>query len=104
MNHQRGGAKKLLKNPWLVVDAKGIEERDSMTCEEAVKRLYEYLDHELDNTTITQVEKHLDLCRMCCDHMEFEKRMKKLVQECCFKQKAPEFLKEKITESLSDPE
>ena len=71
-----------------------------MTCQEAVDKLYEYLDREADDATIVQIEKHLDLCRLCCDHLEFEKKMKELVQKSCIQEKAPSFLKEKILKAL----
>ncbi len=71
-----------------------------MTCQEAVNRLYEYLDRELDNLTAAQIDKHLELCRLCCDKIEFEKNMKELVHKNCVKDKAPIFLREKIQEIL----
>jgi mycothiol system anti-sigma-R factor len=76
-------------------------ERDwQMTCEEAVNKLYEYLDHELDQTTVEQLDKHLDICKSCCDRFELEKRVKSLIQEKCIDQKAPQFLKDKIRSKL----
>jgi mycothiol system anti-sigma-R factor len=72
-----------------------------MTCEEAVEKLYEYLDKELDQAVAAQLDHHLELCKICCDHFEFEKKMKKLVQDSCFKQNAPEMLKNKIMDNLS---
>jgi len=72
-----------------------------MTCKEAVNRLHEYLDKELDNVTAAQIKKHLDLCRLCCDQYEFEKTMKDLVHKCCSEAKASNLLKEKILDSLN---
>ena len=71
-----------------------------MTCREAVDKLYEYLDNELDNVTSSQIKKHLDLCRLCCDNFEFEKTMKNLVHKCCQDSRAPDPLKNKIIQSL----
>ena len=71
-----------------------------VTCQQAVDKLYEYLDREADDMTAAQIEKHIDLCRLCCDHLEFEKKMKELVQKSCIQQKAPAFLKEKIQKAL----
>lgn len=71
-----------------------------MTCQEAVRKLYDYLDRELDIASSAQVEKHLELCRLCCDHYEFEKTMKKLVHSSCIQEKAPSFLKDKILKLL----
>ncbi len=71
-----------------------------MTCEEAVKKLYEYLDKELDHAASEQLDKHLDICKVCCDHFEFERKLKFLVQDSCFQQKAPQVLKRKILDNL----
>jgi mycothiol system anti-sigma-R factor len=72
-----------------------------MTCQEAVDKLYEYIDKETDDITAAQIEKHLDLCRLCCDHFEFERKMKDLVQESCIQQKAPSILKDNILKALN---
>ncbi len=72
-----------------------------MTCEEAVKQLYEYLDKELDPSSSAQIDKHLDLCRLCCSRFEFELSMKNLIHENCFQDRAPSLLKEKILRQLS---
>jgi mycothiol system anti-sigma-R factor len=71
-----------------------------MTCEEAVKKLYEYIDKELDKETVAQLDRHLEICKSCCDHFELEKKIKSLIQESCFDQKAPQFLKNKIKDNL----
>lgn len=71
-----------------------------MTCQEAVNRLYEYLDRELDNATAAQIENHLDLCRLCCDHFEFEQKIKELVHNSCLLEKAPQILKDRILSKL----
>jgi mycothiol system anti-sigma-R factor len=75
--------------------------RECMTCKEAVDRLNEYLDNELDNATAVQIKKHLDICRLCCDQFEFEKTLKDLVHKCCSQARAPILLKEKILDSLN---
>lgn len=86
---------------WFLGTIANDEEDLRMTCEEAVRKLHEYLDHELDHASAEQVEKHLEICRTCCDHMEFEKHMKKLIHQVCCQQKAPAFLRDKIMNTLS---
>jgi anti-sigma factor (TIGR02949 family) len=49
---------------------------DIRTCEDALRVLAEHLDRELDRTTSSQVERHLDTCRSCWSRAEFEKRLK----------------------------
>ena len=45
-------------------------------CEEALRRLFDYLDHELDESRRAEMEQHLKVCRGCYSRVEFEKRLK----------------------------
>ncbi len=45
-------------------------------CEEALRRLFDYLDHELDGSRRAEMEQHLKVCRGCYSRVEFEKRLK----------------------------
>lgn len=47
-----------------------------INCEEALRRLFDYLDHELDETQRAEMEQHLKICRGCYSRAEFEKRLK----------------------------
>jgi anti-sigma factor (TIGR02949 family) len=53
-----------------------MPEVDEMTCEEALKRLLEFIDRELSDRDQASVERHLRMCRGCCSRMEFETRLK----------------------------
>ena len=50
-------------------------------CEEAISRLLEYLDGELDETGRSQVQRHIETCRGCFTRAEFERRLRQLVAE-----------------------
>ena len=47
-------------------------------CEEALRRLFEYLDAELHGDPHREMEQHLERCRSCFSRAEFEKRLKAL--------------------------
>lgn len=64
-------------------------------CEEAIARLLEYLDGELDETARGQVERHLETCRGCFGRSEFERRLRNLVAETG-SAPAPESLRRRI--------
>lgn len=49
---------------------------EAITCEEALKRLAEHLDGELDDVQHRAVEHHLARCRSCFSRAEFERRLK----------------------------
>ncbi|MEX2587815.1 MAG: zf-HC2 domain-containing protein [Actinomycetota bacterium] len=42
-----------------------------ISCAEAVRHLWEYLEHDLDSVDHAQVEEHLAVCRRCCGEAEF---------------------------------
>jgi anti-sigma factor (TIGR02949 family) len=53
-----------------------MPETDEMGCEQALKHLLEFIDHELSDSEHDSVERHLRICRGCCSRMEFESRLK----------------------------
>ena len=53
-----------------------MSETDDMGCEQALKHLLEFIDHELSDSEHDSVERHLRTCRGCCSRMEFESRLK----------------------------
>ena len=48
---------------------------DFYSCEEAVKRLNEYLDHEMTPEERVVVLKHLEICRPCLKRFSFEQTL-----------------------------
>ena len=50
-------------------------------CEEALGRLFEYLDAELHGVPHREMEQHLERCRSCFSRVEFEKRLKAHTRE-----------------------
>lgn len=48
---------------------------DFYSCEEAVKRLNEYLDHEMTAEERVVVLKHLEICRPCLARFSFEQHL-----------------------------
>jgi anti-sigma factor (TIGR02949 family) len=53
-----------------------MSERDNIGCEEALRRLAEFIDGELSDSEQDNVERHLRTCRSCYSRMEFESRLK----------------------------
>jgi len=53
-----------------------MDEPRVIDCEEALRRLMEYLDAELQGDSRREMEQHLERCRSCFSRVEFEKRLK----------------------------
>lgn len=50
-------------------------------CEEAIAKLLEFLDGELDEADRSRMERHLETCRGCYTRAEFERRLRERVAE-----------------------
>jgi anti-sigma factor (TIGR02949 family) len=48
----------------------------TINCEEALRRLFDYIDAELAGEPQREMEHHLARCRSCFSRLEFEKRLK----------------------------
>ena len=48
----------------------------TINCEEALRRLFDYLDAELAGVPQREMDEHLQRCRSCFSRLEFEKRLK----------------------------
>jgi anti-sigma factor (TIGR02949 family) len=58
-----------------------MNEDRMINCEEALRRLAEYLDAELLGESSREMEQHLERCRSCFSRVEFEKRLKSCTAE-----------------------
>jgi anti-sigma factor (TIGR02949 family) len=47
-----------------------------ISCAEATRRMWEYLDATVDEPTREAIEEHLARCRRCCGELEFAKELR----------------------------
>jgi anti-sigma factor (TIGR02949 family) len=52
-----------------------------LTCEQALHRLFDFLDHELDPPERDAMQRHLSTCRSCFSRADFEQRLKQKLRE-----------------------
>lgn len=69
-------------------------------CEQALGRLFAYLDRELEPTDAEQVRAHIEDCRPCLDELAVETMLKNLVRRCC-QEEAPADLRLRIHTQLT---
>jgi len=55
--------------------------RKDLNCEQALHRLFEFLDHELGAQEREAVQYHLSTCRSCFSRADFERRLKQKLGE-----------------------
>jgi anti-sigma factor (TIGR02949 family) len=49
---------------------------EPIRCSEAVKQLWDYLDHAISPEDQERIEQHLSFCRSCCGELEFAKELR----------------------------
>ena len=73
---------------------------DRYTCEDAFRRLDDYLDRELASHEIERVNEHLRLCEVCAAEYRFETSVLRQVREKLERIALPEGLLSRISRSL----
>ncbi len=69
-------------------------------CEEAIHKIYHFLDGELTHERRAQIAKHLDDCPPCGAAFEFETELRKVIADHC-RDRVPDSLKEKIASIIN---
>lgn len=72
-------------------------------CQEAVKKLTDYLSHELRADEEAEVKRHLSQCRGCFAKFHFEETLLRTIRERVEHVSAPGALRDKIMALLSHP-
>ena len=70
-------------------------------CQYALERVYVFLDHELDEASGDLIRQHLAACEPCLERFDVEVVFKSLVARRCGGEIAPQQLRDKIVDRLS---
>lgn len=72
-----------------------------LNCEESLARVYEYLDGELDPAEHDAVRHHLEKCRDCYPHFDFERLFLDYVHELGAGEESKPGLEERVRQMLA---
>jgi anti-sigma factor (TIGR02949 family) len=72
-----------------------------ITCAEAVKQLWEYLDGTLGEDEGTAVDEHLSFCLRCCGEAEFAEELRKFLRSSADVE-LPEDVRARLTTTLRE--
>ena len=70
-------------------------------CEAVAERMYEFLDHELDEASGDEIRAHLAACEPCLHRYDVEQAVRALVHRCCTGEVAPADLRTRIVTQLT---
>jgi len=78
---------------------------DMIPCDEVVRRVYEFIDGQLDVKDLAHYEAHISVCLGCKGFVEFEEKLVRLIQEKSRSStghvEVPSGLAEKIRKAIS---
>ena len=72
---------------------------ETADCQEAVQRLYDYLDGELTAERRVVIQRHLDACHDCIEAFEFEAELKLAISKGC-REVVPESLRIRVFQAI----
>lgn len=74
-----------------------------ITCEEAVRQLWAYLDGALDESGRAAIDEHLSFCRRCCGEAEFAEELRKFLRSAADIE-LPDDVRGRLTATLEELE
>jgi anti-sigma factor (TIGR02949 family) len=74
---------------------------DGITCREAMTRVQEFLDGELEDASIDRVRAHFEVCSRCYPHLRFERSFREALARVTRGEAAPPELKRRVVELLA---
>jgi anti-sigma factor (TIGR02949 family) len=80
----------------------GGDSPEMVTCQEALARLYDFLDGELDGVSHSQVETHFQKCARCYPHLAFEQNFREALHRAVEGQAAPPELRSRVLRLLDE--
>jgi anti-sigma factor (TIGR02949 family) len=72
-----------------------------ISCSEAVKQLWDYLEHDVTTRERDAVEEHLAFCRRCCGEMEFADELRGLLSSAAEAELPPD-VERRLSRTLDD--
>ncbi len=72
-------------------------------CQEAVRRMWMYLDQALEIEPTDELEAHLATCRRCCGELEFGRHVRRMVATGEGSARLPIDVRQRIQELILDP-
>jgi mycothiol system anti-sigma-R factor len=72
-----------------------------ISCAEAVRQLWEYLDGVVDEAQREAIEEHLTFCRRCCGEVEFAEELRSFLADHA-EDEIPDEVHARLTRALDE--
>ena len=72
-----------------------------LSCEEAVREFFAYLDRALSGEPLEALEAHLEECLDCCDRLQFSRQLDIAVKERLDEGRVPAGVEDRLRQRLA---
>ncbi len=72
-----------------------------ITCEQAVRQFFAYLDRALAGETLENLESHLEACLACCDRLAFSRQLDGFIKSRLPDRPVPPSLEARVRQALA---
>ena len=77
-----------------------MEDVKRLSCEEATRQFFAYLDRALEGEDVKALEGHLQSCLDCCERLEFSHKLDAFVTDRLEQQELPKGLEDRIRKAM----
>jgi len=86
----------------LLLRARGSQSEHAATCHEAVEKVVEWLDGELDAGEERRIASHLETCARCYPAVRFEQAFRQALERVASVGPCPESVREDVMQALKE--
>ena len=79
-----------------------MEQTERLTCGDAVRQFFAYLDGALAGGHLEALEEHLEACLDCCQRLEFSRTLDAFVKDRLGDEPLPEGIEERIRRRIEN--
>jgi anti-sigma factor (TIGR02949 family) len=79
----------------------GVDAMTRMSCDEAIRQFFAYLDRALSGEPLEALEAHLQDCLDCCERLQFSRRLDSALKARLAAGSVPEGVEDRVRERLA---
>lgn len=73
----------------------------ALSCTDAIEKVHEYLDGEMEEEAAAEVAHHFEVCQQCFPHLRLEERFREALRQTLAKEQCPDSLRTQVLELLA---
>jgi anti-sigma factor (TIGR02949 family) len=85
-------------------DAGGVRDSETLSCQEALEWMYEFMDGELPDADAEKVDRHFQKCTACYPHLKLEESFRSRLRRAVGEPRVPDDVRNRVIDLLAKEE